>query len=69
MPLRDSQTDKPLPGPQDFMEQRKLAKASGQKKLITDFAFYEDLNVKLHFLKQVQDDLDHVIPSNEANIE
>ena len=28
--------------------------AQGDKKLITDYAFYEDIIVKLHFLNQIQ---------------
>ena len=34
--------------------------AQGEKKLITDYAFYEDIIVKLHLLKQIQDDRDQV---------
>ena len=42
-------------------EQRgKGINAQGEKKLITDYAFFEDIIVKMHFIKEVQDDFDRV---------
>lgn len=32
--------------------------AQGEKKLITDYAFYEDIIVKMHLLRQIQDECD-----------
>ena len=46
-------------GIENIMDSKKFAKPDREKKqLITDYAFFEDLVVKLHFLKRVQDELD-----------
>lgn len=40
-------------------EQRgKGINAQGEKKLIVDYAFFEDIITKLHFIKEVQSDID-----------
>ena len=35
--------------------------AQGEKKLITDYAFYQEIIIKFHFIKQAQDDIDKEI--------
>lgn len=45
----------------------------GEKKLITDYAFYQEIIIKLHFIKEAQDQMqmiagcfDHSIQSSAA---
>lgn len=49
---------KPL---KDQQNSRRGLFAQGEKKLITDYAFYQEIVVKFHFIKQAQDEIDKEI--------
>ena len=46
------------PGKRDEQQRGKGLAAHGEKKLITDVAFYEEVIIKFHFLSEIQKEID-----------
>ena len=42
--------------------------AQGEKKLITDYAFYQEIIIKFHFIKHAQDEIDKEIECFDKSI-
>ena len=46
------------PGKKDEIQRGKGLADHGEKKLITDVAFYEEVIIKFHFLNEIQNEID-----------